>query len=32
LERYARGMSEHPVALCLPDTTELDFNGQKIAG
>ncbi|MDR3300267.1 MAG: IS4 family transposase [Candidatus Accumulibacter sp.] len=25
-------MSEHPVVLCLQDTTELDFNGQKIAG
>jgi hypothetical protein len=25
-------MSKHPVVLCLQDTTELDFNGQKIAG
>ena len=23
---------EHPVVLCLQDTTELDFNGQGIAG
>jgi hypothetical protein len=21
-------MAEHPVVLCLQDTTELDFNGQ----
>lgn len=25
-------MAEHPVVLCLQDTTELDFNGQAIAG
>jgi hypothetical protein len=25
-------MSEHPVVLCLQDTTELDFNGQHIGG
>ena len=25
-------MSEHPVVLCLQDTTELDFNGQGISG
>ena len=25
-------MAEHPVVLCLRDTTELDFNGQGIAG
>ena len=25
-------MSEHPVVLCLQDTTELDFNGQGIGG
>jgi hypothetical protein len=25
-------MAEHPVVLCLQDTTELDFNGQLIAG
>jgi hypothetical protein len=25
-------MVEHPVVLCLQDTTELDFNGQGIAG
>ena len=27
-----RRMSEHAVVLCLEDTTELDFNGQEIAG
>ena len=27
-----RRMSEHPVVLCLQDTTELDFNGQGIFG
>ena len=27
-----RRMSEHPVALCLQDTTSLDFNGRDIAG
>lgn len=25
-------MRQHPVVLCLQDTTELDFNGQAIAG
>lgn len=25
-------MRQHPVVLCLQDTTELDFNGQKIDG
>lgn len=25
-------MAEHPVVLCLQDTTELDFNGQGIVG
>lgn len=25
-------MAEHPVVLCLQDTTELNFNGQAIAG
>jgi len=25
-------MRAHPVVLCLQDTTELDFNGQRIAG
>lgn len=25
-------MREYPVALCLQDTTELDFNGQDIEG
>lgn len=25
-------MSVHPVVLCIQDTTELDFNGQAIAG
>ena len=25
-------MSEHPVVLCLQDTTELDFNGQETEG
>ena len=25
-------MRQHPVILCLQDTTELDFNGQEIAG
>lgn len=25
-------MAEHPVVLCLQDTTELDFNGQQIEG
>jgi len=25
-------MRQHPVVLCLQDTTELDFNGQEMAG
>ena len=25
-------MKEHPVVLCLQDTTELDFNGQETSG
>jgi hypothetical protein len=25
-------MSEHPVILCLQDTTEINFNGQQITG
>ena len=25
-------MRNYPVVLCLQDTTELDFNGQRIAG
>ena len=25
-------MMQHPVVLCLQDTTELDFNGQEIEG
>jgi len=25
-------MMQHPVVLCLQDTTELDFNGQGIEG
>jgi hypothetical protein len=28
----AARMGEHPVVLCLQDTTELDFNGQNIGG
>ena len=28
----ARRMAAHGVVLCLQDTTELDFNGQQIAG
>lgn len=28
----ATRMAEHPVVLCLQDTTELDFNGQNIVG
>jgi hypothetical protein len=27
-----RRMAAHPVALCIQDTTELDFNGQQIQG
>jgi hypothetical protein len=30
--RSAARMRQHPVVLCLQDTTELDFNGQAIAG
>lgn len=30
--RTAVRMAEHPVVLCLQDTTELDFNGQSIEG
>ena len=25
-------IGQHPVVLCLQDTTELDFNGQQMAG
>ena len=25
-------IAQHPVVLCLQDTTELDFNGQQMAG
>jgi|GEM_PF-369342 len=32
LARTERRMAEHPVVLCLQDTTELDFNGQEIDG
>lgn len=28
----AQRMAEHPVVLCVQDTTQLDFNGQGIAG
>lgn len=31
-ERTEKRMSAHPVVLCLQDTTELDFNGQKMRG
>jgi hypothetical protein len=31
-ERTERRMGAHPVVLCLQDTTELDFNGQKVRG
>jgi hypothetical protein len=31
-ESTAARMRQHPVVLCLQDTTELDFNGQDIAG
>lgn len=31
-QRTRERMHAHPVALCLQDTTELDFNGQGIAG
>ena len=32
MKRTEARMSEHPVVLCLQDTTELDFNGQEIDG
>ena len=32
MARTAARMAEHPVVLCLQDTTELDFNGQAIEG
>jgi hypothetical protein len=32
LARTEDRMAEHPVVLCLQDTTELDFNGQAIDG
>lgn len=32
LESTAIRMRQHPVVLCIQDTTELDFNGQAIAG
>ncbi len=32
IERTADRMRQHPVVLCLQDTTELDFNGQGIEG
>ena len=32
MKRTEARMSEHPVVLCLQDTTELDFNGQDIDG
>ena len=31
-ERTQERMREHPVVLCIQDTTELDFNGQEIDG
>lgn len=31
-EQTEQRMSQHPVVLCLQDTTELDFNGQQIEG
>ena len=31
-ERTRERMRNHPVVLCLQDTTELDFNGQDISG
>jgi hypothetical protein len=31
-ERTELRMNAHPVVLCLQDTTELDFNGQKVRG
>lgn len=32
IERTEARMRQHPVVLCLQDTTELDFNGQETAG
>ena len=32
MARTVERMAEHPVVLCLQDTTELDFNGQAIEG
>lgn len=32
MARTEARMAEHPVVLCLQDTTELDFNGQAIEG
>lgn len=32
VERTVARMAEHPVVLCVQDTTELDFNGQEIEG
>ncbi len=31
-ERTQERMREHPVVLCIQDTTELDFNGQEAEG
>jgi hypothetical protein len=32
IARSEARMRQHPVVLCLQDTTELDFNGQGITG
>ena len=32
IERTEARIRQHPVVLCLQDTTELDFNGQEILG
>lgn len=32
MARTEARVAEHPVVLCLQDTTELDFNGQAIEG
>lgn len=32
IDRTEARMRQHPVVLCLQDTTELDFNGQSIDG
>ncbi len=32
IERTEARMRQHPVVLCLQDTTELDFNGQETVG